>query len=52
MSFLESLTTRARARRATLAFPEVSDPRTASAIARLLDEEICSVVAVGAPPDV
>jgi phosphate acetyltransferase len=52
VSFLESLTTRARARRATLAFPEVSDPRTASAIARLLDEEICSVVAVGEPSGV
>ena len=52
MSFLESLKTRARARRVTLAFPEASDPRTASAIARLLDEHICSVVAVGSPRDV
>ncbi len=49
MTFLESLKTRARALRATLAFPEASDPRTAAAIAQLLSEGICSVVAVGSP---
>jgi len=50
VTFLESLRTRARALRATLAFPEASDPRTAEAIARLLDDGVCSVVAVGSPP--
>jgi phosphate acetyltransferase len=49
VTFLESLKTRARALRATLAFPEASDPRTAAAIAQLLSEGICSVVAVGSP---
>ena len=47
MTFLESLATRARALQATVAFPEASDSRTAAAIARLLDDRVCAVVAVG-----
>jgi len=52
VTFLESLETRARALEATLAFPEASDPRTAVAIAWLLDEGVCSVTSVGSPEDV
>ncbi len=47
MSFLESLRARAAALKTTLAFPEATDPRTATTMARLLAEEVCSVVAVG-----
>ncbi len=49
MTFLASLAARARTLQATLAFPEATDARTAAAIARLLDEGVCSVVAVGSP---
>ena len=49
MSFLECLKTRARALGANLAFPEATDARTAAAIARLLEEGVCSVTAIGSP---
>lgn len=52
MIFLESLRARAGALRTTLGFPEATDARTAAAIARLLAEDVCSVVAVGPTQEV
>ena len=52
MTFIESLKDRASALQTTLAFPELTDSRTAVAVARLLGEKVCSVTAVGYRKDV
>tara|TARA_Y100000590_G_scaffold139311_2_gene159518 strand:+ start:4287 stop:5288 length:1002 start_codon:yes stop_codon:yes gene_type:complete len=52
VSFIKSLEDRASAIQATLAFPELTDPRTAVAVARLLEQGVCSVTAVGYREDV
>jgi len=52
VTFFEGLRSRAAAKARTIVFPEVTEPRTAQAMAELQEKELVRLLAVGSPDEV